>query len=341
MIISILVIGAILSVAAILLFMKSMGTIIPENDDAEIVAQPAPGDAPSDMVWIPGGGFSMGSDDGPADERPRHRVSVNGFWMDRTEVTNAEFATFVKATGYQTIAERPVDPVMYGLDPQTKIQPFSAVFTPPNEDVDLRGNPGQAHPPWWKPVDGADWRHPQGPTSSIVGKDNHPVVHIAFTDAWAYCDWAKKRLPTEAEWEFAARGGLDAKTYVWGEAEPGADGVWQANIWQGKFPRENTLADGFRGIAPAGSFPANGYGLHDVSGNVWEWCDDWYSDHYYRTSLKRNPKGPPSGESRVTRGGSFLCADVYCRRYLPAARHANAPDSGADNVGFRCVRDAK
>ncbi|VTR98511.1 Uncharacterized protein OS=Singulisphaera acidiphila (strain ATCC BAA-1392 / DSM 18658 / VKM B-2454 / MOB10) GN=Sinac_5052 PE=4 SV=1: FGE-sulfatase [Tuwongella immobilis] len=298
------------------------------------------GVAPDGMVWIPGGRFVMGSSDGPADEQPPHPVSVSAFWMDRTEVTNAQFRKFVEATGYQTVAERPVDPAQYGLPPAEKIPPFSAVFDAAIPEVDLRRPADEPHPPWWKRVNGACWRHPEGPNSSIEGKDNHPVVQIAYLDALAYCKWAGKRLPTEAEWEFAARGGLDQKTYVWGDVQPGADGVWQANIWQGKFPRENAISDGFRGSAPVASFAANGYGLFDMSGNVWEWCEDWYDPNYYRISTSINPIGPMDGTTRVMRGGSFLCADIYCRRYLPAARHANDPDSAANHIGFRCVKDA-
>jgi formylglycine-generating enzyme required for sulfatase activity len=315
-------------------------------------AQPAP----AGMVWIPGGEFSMGSTDPLArpDERPVHRVRVDGFWMDITEVTNAQFAEFVNATGYKTVAERPVDwaelqkqvPPGTPKPPDEMLLPGSLVFTPPNHPVNLAG-----YDQWWSWTTGADWRHPQGPASSIEGKDNYPVVHIAHEDALAYCAWAGKSLPTEAQWEFAARGGLDHTVNVWGD-EP-VDGT-RANIWQGHFPDTNTAEDGFARAAPVKSFPPNGYGLYDVAGNVWEWCADLYRpDTYARRVLElgpdgvaANPVGPDKSydprnpgvpESRVHRGGSFLCNDSYCASYRPSARMACSPDTGLEHLGFRCI----
>jgi formylglycine-generating enzyme len=315
-----------------------------DETPVKLNAPEPPGPAPEGMVWVPGGEFWMGTDDGPPDQQPRHRVYVDGFWMDRTEVTNAAFEKFVASTGYATISERKPDPKLYPDAPPDKLVPGSAVFVAPASDIPLDNPLG-----WWKYVPGACWKHPEGPGSSIKGRENHPVVHIAWADAQAYCEWAGKRLPTEAEWEFAARGGLDRKEYCWGDEEkPG--GKYQANYWQGRFPVENTAADGFRGVAPVGSFPPNGYGLVDVAGNAWEWCADWYDADYYRHSPSRNPQGPdhspggrmdPTLPSRVRRGGSFLCSDNYCRRYLPAARDENPPDSSASHTGFRCVRSAR
>lgn len=294
------------------------------------------------MVWIPGGTFIMGDPDAAfADTQPLHRVHVDGFWMDRTEVTNAQFARFVLATGYVTVAERKPDAKDFPPDtPPENLVPGSLVFTPPREEVAL-----SAHLSWWRYLPGASWRHPEGPGSSIAGRDNHPAVHICWYDAVAYAKWAGKRLPTEAEWEYAARGGLERKRYVWGDDLCPKD-RWMANIWQGRFPRENTKEDGFVGAAPVGSFPPNGYGLCDMSGNVWEWCADFYQPDYYRNSPERNPQGPDSSfdplepgiAKRVQRGGSFLCSDLYCVRYRPGTRGKGAMDSGASHVGFRCVR---
>jgi formylglycine-generating enzyme required for sulfatase activity len=303
-----------------------------------------PGPAPEGMVWIPGGWFWMGSEDVRwPDAQPVHAVYVDGFWMDRTEVTNAQFAEFVKATGYKTVAERqPTRENFPGLPPDAQLEPCSVVFKPtPFPTRNLLD--------WQHLVAGADWRHPEGPGSSIEGQENHPVVHICYTDAVEYAKWAGKRLPTEAEWEFAARGGLDRKTFCWGSEAPGHDGKWQANIWQGEFPNANAKLDGFERIAPAGSFPPNGYGLYDMAGNVWEWCADWYRPDYYKESPRRNPQGPnssfdpsdpndPAIPKRVQRGGSFLCSDEYCYRYRPGLRGKGEPNSAASHIGFRCVK---
>jgi formylglycine-generating enzyme required for sulfatase activity len=300
---------------------------------------------PAGMVPVPGGTFWMGRDDGPADERPAHEVTVKPFCMDTTEVTNAQFAEFVKATGYKTVAERDPDPRNYPGVALEKLVPGSAVFVP--VDAPLHGPWDTAYPPWWKYEPGACWRNPEGKGSSIEGRDNYPVVQIAWEDAAAFAKWAGKRLPTEAEWEFAARGGLDRKTYTWGNAPQGEDGKWYANTFQGRFPAQNSGLDGFVGLAPVKSFPPNGYGLYDMSGNAWEWCADYYDSHYYTFAPSANPQGPETGDRegsqvlRVRRGGSFLCDDNYCRRYLPSARDSNPADSAANHTGFRCVRDVK
>jgi sulfatase modifying factor 1 len=316
-----------------------------DRDAPRLNTAAPPGPAPEGMVWVPGGEFWMGSEKGYGDERPRHKVYVDGFWMDRTEVTNAQFAKFVEATKYLTVAERPPRPEDFPEAARENLAPGSAVFTPPDQPVDLNGPPV-----WWKYVVGASWRHPEGPGSNIAGRENHPAVHLSWDDAVVYAKWAGKRLPTEAEWEFAARGGLDRARFVWGdELKPG--GKWMANTWQGEFPNRDTGEDGFKGVAPVAKFPPNGYGLFDMSGNVWEWCSDWYQPDYYRHSPFRNPQGPESGAAdefdvvtgvkpqpcRVRRGGSFYCTDQYCRRYLPSARDKNPPDSSASHTGVRCV----
>jgi formylglycine-generating enzyme len=311
-----------------------------------------PGPAPPGMVWVPGGEFSMGAEDprgrphggmqGMEDARPIHRVYVDGFWMDKTDVTNAEFARFVAATGYVTVAERaPRAADFPGVAPADLV-PGAIVFHAPPHPVSLDNPYG-----WWRYVPGANWRHPLGPRSDIRGRDNYPVVQVAYEDAVAYARWAGKRLPTEAEWEFAARGGLTGKPYVWGDSlRP--NGKWMANTHQGHFPDRDSGEDGYAGIAPAASFPANGYGLFDMSGNVWQWVADWYRPDYYSqiaNSLARNPQGPsswfdpeePGIAKRVQRGGSFLCTEQYCSRYLVGARGRGEPSSASNHVGFRCV----
>lgn len=305
------------------------------------------------MVWIEGGTFRMGRDPaqcdsslcalpGQKDSLPIHEVEIDGFWMDRTPVTNAQFEKFVRATGYKTVAERPM-PFRTPEGDLIRV-PWGIVFTPPDEPIDDLTNSLR----WWKGVRGADWRHPEGPDSDITKRMDHPVVQVAWEDAVAYCRWAGKRLPTEAEFEYAARGGQDGQRFVWGdEQKPG--GRWVANIWQGKFPHENTQEDGYRGTSPVTAFPPNGYGLHDLSGNVWQWCSDWYRPDYYEMSPRTNPRGPsdsfdpsePGVAKRVQRGGSFLCSDLYCQGYQPGSRHKNDPLSCANHCGFRCVRDRK
>jgi sulfatase modifying factor 1 len=305
------------------------------------------------MVWIKNGNFMMGGDNKQAaeDEYPKHKVIVSGFWIDATEVTNAEFARFVKATGYVTTAEKKPDwnELKKQLPPGTPkpddklLVPASLVFSSPKQAVDLNDY-GQ----WWSWQVGADWRHPHGPGSNIVGKNNYPVVQVSWYDAQAYCKWAGKRLPTEAEWEWAARGGLTDNVYPWGN-EPVDSGKPKANTWQGSFPYKNLLTDKFYFAAPVKSFKANGYGLYDMAGNVWEWCNDLYNNKYYSAINKPagvfNPKGPatsfdpqePYAKKRVIRGGSYLCNDSYCSGYRVARRMKSTEDSGMEHVGFRCV----
>ncbi len=321
-------------------------------DWPHITSEPPPAPEQQGMVWIPSGTFWMGTDESPydrRDQRPKHLVSISGFWMDETEVTNAEFAKFVDATGYKTIAEKEPDPNDY---PQADLQgkkliPFSVIFVPLKESINLFQDWPMGHPPWWQPGEYADWRHPEGKGSDIHGRENHPVVHVAWEDAVAYAKWAGKRLPTEAEWEYAARGGLDQAEYVWGNQKQGENGIWRANTYQGEFPVNNTSEDGFVGTAPVKSYPPNGFQLYDMAGNVWEWCQDLYAPDYYEHSPRNNPQGPESefrerGEklgSRVRRGGSYLCSDDYCRRYLPSARDKSPPNTGSSHTGFRCVKD--
>lgn len=302
---------------------------------------------PDGMVWVPGGWFTMGSDEF-ADARPVHECYVDGFWMDATEVTNEQFATFVAATGYRTIAERVPEASQFPTVPKDKLRPFSLVFIPPEScPPEECGNCDQ----WWKVVYGADWRHPHGPGSSIDGKEKHPVVHVAWDDAVAYAKWAGKRLPTEAEWERAARGGLDRKPYYWGdEKTPG--GKWPANTYQGDFPCSDSGEDGHKGLAPVASYPPNAYGLYDMAGNAWEWCSDYYQPGFKgldADGVRRNPTGPSysfdthgrNEPKRVQRGGSFLCADVYCRRYRAGGRMQGEPSSAQNHGGFRCVLSPK
>ena len=326
----------------------------------------------TNLVWIPDGSFKMGSNTGDNDERPVHNVKLRGFWIGKFEVTNAEFAAFIKATRYRTIAEIPptFESVFANqrLSPRQLQQaraefekkpakPGSIVFVPPERDIPVQRlrDPG-AFMNWWKYVDDASWKFPGGPGQpGVKAKPNYPVVHIAWYDAVKFCEWKTKstgvthRLPTEAEWEFAARGGLKEMEYIWGSKQEPL-GKPMANIWHGRFPRENTKKDGYYGTAPVGSFPVNGYGLHDMAGNVWEWCADWYSPEYYRESVVSNPKGPPVDKSydpnergakkRVQRGGSFLCTDLYCGAFRPARRMKTTPDTGMAHAGFRVLVEA-
>jgi formylglycine-generating enzyme required for sulfatase activity len=332
------------------------------------------------MAWIPPPsagwytiGASPGDPDAKPDEKPAHRVRLAGFWIDKTEVTNAQFAAFINATGYTTTAERPIDwaELSKQLPPGSPkpsdemLRPGSLVFHPPPVAAD--GTPGPLDDPsrWWKWTAGASWKQPEGPGSTIEGKQSLPVVQVSYEDALAYARWAGKRLPTEAEWEYAARGGIEGKPLPWGDApDPPADAgpVWRANIWQGVFPVHNSAADkdaagraggdGFVGAAPVGSFPANGFGLFDMAGNVWEWCADWYRADTYAgdaaAGVADNPRGPASGfdpdepnnPKRVIRGGSFLCSESYCTGYRVSARMKTSPDTSLMHLGFRCASDA-
>src|SRR5262245_57445291 len=319
------------------------------EDSSDAIALDLADDTLPKMTSIPGGTFVMGRDDGPVDEQPAHAVTVGPFLMDETEVTNGQFAAFVKATGYKTVAEGDPDLKKFPGAPRSKLVAGSDVFYA--ADAPLHGPWDPPYPPWWRYVPGACWRRPEGKGSSLKGKKDYPAVQICWEDAEAYAKWAGKRLPTEAEWEFAARGGLDRQPYCWGSAKPGEGGKWYANTYQGRFPAEDIGADGFKGLAPVKQFPPNGYGLYDMSGNAWEWCADWYDSKYYSVSPKDNPRVPAMGEiitegpeavpepQRVRRGGSFLCDDSYCKRYLPSARDKNPPDSAANHTGFRCVKD--
>src|SRR5580698_9982594 len=306
-----------------------------------------------DMVWIPGGTFRLGSDHHYPEEAPAHRVSVDGFWIDPTPVTNRQFKQFAKATGYKTVAEIVPDPKDYPGALPHMLYAGSLVFIHPPSTFDLRD-----WSQWWTFMKGADWRHPQGPKSNINRSDDHPVVHVSYADALAYAKWAGKELPTEAEWEFAARGGLDGAEFAWGdEFTPG--GKHMANTWQGDFPRQNLCGDGFERTSPVTAFPPNGYGLYDMIGNVWEWTGDWYAPKHEADAPKAccipdNPRGGPEAGSydscqgdvkqgdvkiprKVLKGGSHLCAPNYCRRYRPAARHAQPVDTSTSHVGFRCI----
>jgi sulfatase modifying factor 1 len=315
----------------------------------------APGVSPEGMAWIPGGEFSMGANDPPdmddvgmkatLDARPIHRVYVDGFYMDKTDVTNAEFAKFVKATGYVTVAERKPKAEDFPDAPPENLVAGSVVFAPPDHPVPLNN-----YYQWWTYIPGANWRHPLGPDSNIKGKDNYPVVQIAYEDAQAYAKWAGKRLPTEAEWEFAARGGLAGKPFVWGD-QFRPNGKWMANTHQGHFPDKDSGQDGYVGLAPVAKFPANPYGLYDMAGNVWQWTSDWYRPDYYRQlaagGVARNPQGPdsandpsePGQPKKVQRGGSFLCTDQYCSRYIVGTRGKGEVSTGTNHLGFRCVKD--
>ena len=308
----------------------------------------------NEMVHITGGTFMMGADNKQAeeDEYPKHKVTVSDFWIDVHEVTNAQFRKFVNAKGYITTAEKKPDweELKKQLPPNTpkpsadKLVAASLVFSAPGHKVDLNN-----YSQWWRWVPGANWKHPDGPKSSIAGKDNYPVVQVSWDDAIAYCKWAGKRLPTEAEWEYAARGGLQNNIYPWGN-EPIESGKPKANTWNGSFPDNNTQRDGFYGLAPVKSFAPNGYKLYDMAGNVWEWCADWYRNDYYKQINSpagiKNPKGPaasfdplePYTPKRVARGGSYLCNDSYCSGYRVSRRMKSSYDSGLSNMGFRCVK---
>jgi formylglycine-generating enzyme required for sulfatase activity len=326
-----------------------------------------PGQAPAGMVWIPGGRFLMGGpspevcreilkeadpkkpgcpllQEGFSDAQPVHQVEVDGFWMDEAEVTNAQFRKFVEATGYVTVAERKPQAGDFPGAREADLVPGSVCFRKPSPEADLRD-----HRAWWAYVPGACWKHPDGPASDLQGREQYPVVHIAFEDAVAYARWAGKRLPTEAEWERAARGGRDGASYPWGnEFRP--QGKWMANTWQGLFPLTDTGEDGWKGAAPVRSYPPNPYGLHDLAGNVWEWCSDWYrTDTYgkdFSRGVVRNPRGPaesfdpdePGAQKRVHREGSFLCSDQFCARYIVGTRSKGEISTGTSHLGFRCVQ---
>jgi formylglycine-generating enzyme required for sulfatase activity len=322
-----------------------MSKLVTIQSESEIVRRH--GKPPArDMIWIPGGTFMMGSDKNYPEEAPAHPVTVEGFWMDQFTVTNAQFSRFVEDTNYVTLAERLPNPDDYpGAQPELLV-PASVVFQRQPVRVDLNN-----HFNWWRYIPGANWRHPQGPQSTLRNLAKHPVVHVAFEDAEAYIKWSGKELPSEAEWEFAARGGLDGAEFTWGN-EYTPDGKFMANTWQGEFPVENSLDDGWEWTAPVGSFPPNGYGLYDMAGNVWEWTTDWYQEHSKIQNTCCGSINPRGGEReasydpcmpeikiprRVMKGGSFLCAPNYCKRYRPAARMAQPIDTSTCHLGFRCI----
>ncbi|NML41605.1 formylglycine-generating enzyme family protein [Chitinophaga sp. G-6-1-13] len=327
------------------------GSKAPVQKDAVVAVASGP-DTLNRMVLIPGGSFSMGADDstGMPDEYPKHTVKVDSFWMDEHEVTNREFATFVAATGYVTIAEKPIskEELIASLPPgspepdSSMLAAGALVFTPPDHQVPLN-DVSQ----WWSFVAGANWQHPEGPHSDIKGREDHPVTQISWLDARAYAQWAGKRLPTEAEWEYAARGGLSNQVYPWG-SEALTAGQPKANTWNGHFPYDKTTTDGFSGTAPVKSYKPNGYQLYDMAGNVWEWVADLYDANYYAQVEKgaANPAGPAKGydpedpgqQKHVIRGGSYMCSDEYCRGYRVSARMKTTPESGLANLGFRCVK---
>ncbi len=329
---------------------NSLDDLVAGSPLVEVIFEEQTTEPPAEnMVWIPGGEFLMGSDGFYPEERPARRVSVDGFWMDRYTVTVAEFRRFVEATGYITVAERPLNPADYPDADPALLVPGSLVFQRANGPVDLRN-----YHNWWAYVPGASWRHPEGPGSDIDGRDHHPVTHVAYEDAETYAHWAGKELPTEAEWEYAARGGLEGAMYAWGdEFAPG--GRLMANTWQGEFPWQNLRLDGYEGTAPVGSYPPNGYGLYDMGGNVWQWTSDYFTIHQpgeatHHCCAPHNPRvvtperdtfavGEPGANipRRVLKGGSHLCAPNYCLRYRPAARQAEMVDTSTTHIGFRCV----
>ncbi len=346
-----------LTMVSLLLFQSGnadSATLLPAEQRAPKVV------CPPEMVWVSGGQFTMGTDDSSSlpNERPAHQEKVAGFWIDVHDVTNAQFAKFVEATGYVTTAEKKPNwedlkkqlPTGTPKPDDALFVPGSVVFTPTSQAVPLDDLSA-----WWRWVPGASWRHPEGPASDIVGRENHPVVQVSWDDAAAYAKWSAKRLPTEAEWEFAARGGLNGKRYVWGD-EFRPNGNYMANTWQGQFPVTNAAEDGFVGTSPVGSFPPNGYGLYDMAGNVWQWCSDWYRVDAFVQALtalaSRNvcsdTRGPseswdpadPNMPKRVVKGGSFLCSPSYCESYRPSARRGVSPDIGSSHTGFRCVMSA-
>jgi sulfatase modifying factor 1 len=327
----------------------SVGDMTSLNPDPKRDDRPSEDSQSGEMVWIPGGTFRMGSDRHYPEEAPVHRVTVDGFWIDRTPVTNRQFKAFIKATGHKTFAEIAPDPKDYPGALPHMIYAGSLVFVPPPAVHGLRD-----WSQWWQFMKGACWRHPYGPKSNINTSDTHPVVHVSISDALAYAQWAGKDLPTEAEWEFAARGGLDGAEFAWGDEFTPGD-VHMANTWQGEFPRQNRLDDGYERTSPVTAFPPNGYGVFDMIGNVWEWTSDWYAPKHEADAPKaccipENPRGGREDGSydprqpnikiprKVIKGGSHLCAPNYCRRYRPAARHAEAIDTSTSHLGFRCVR---
>ena len=328
--------------ALVLILAAGCGKGAPQNQQTMQACQSAPPVDPSNptagMIFVRGGAFIMGAAPMHDEEGPPQEVQVGDFWIDATEVTNAQFARFVEATGYVTLAERPLDPALYPGVPAQYLAPSSLVFVQPGGPVALT-DPSA----WWRVVPGADWRRPTGPGSSIDGLENAPVVHVGYDDAAAYAEWAGRVLPSEAEWEYAAQGGQAGARYTWGD---GAHDTPAANIWNGVFPALDTGADGYRArVAPVGCFPANGYGLYDMAGNVWEWTSTWYRPGIARdggafaepSRAQADDPADPNTPKRVAKGGSFLCADNYCLRYRPAARTAGPPDGGSSHIGFRTI----
>lgn len=333
------------------------GDAAPAARNAAIPSGPPGGTLPApddrrlqNMTWIPAGQFQMGEINTVPDEFPPHAVELDGFWMDVTEVTNREFKAFADETGYVTTAERP--PELRSIQPGSELENVTILpeFNKPGSicSLQLGGrddiDPAKGAYSWWQYLPGADWKHPEGPDSSIEDRMDHPVVHVSWLDAQEFCKWAGKQLPTEAQWEYAARGGRSGQTYPWGKVR-NPDGKWLNNIWQGEFPVEDKGEDGFTRTAPVKSFPPNDYGLFEISGNVWEWCSDYYQPEYYAESPRRNPRGPatcfdpqePGINKRIQRGGSFMCSDQYCVGYRVTARMKGEEDTGAFHTGFRCV----